>query len=420
MRSSTFGVARLTKNYFPKKIISLNFGLYLIKNHLIHDMKLNIVFTSRFLAISAALFCVIVLSIFSSCADEDEPQKLTPSNLTLNATISTNGSGLVNFSATAENTEKFNFYFGEDPSQAPVISTTGETQYTYLNSGIYKATVVAYSKDNLFISKELSVEIQVNEPEIPTTGYTTPLTYPNMSLVWQDEFDGSELNSANWTHETGNGIGGWGNNELQFYKSSNTFIQDGHLVIKAKKESEGGFNYTSSRIITKGKREFKYGRIDIRALLPKGQGIWPALWMLGANISEPGVGWPKCGEIDIMELIGGTGTGSGRNDKIYGTVHWDNNNSYAQYGGNKTLTGGKTFADEFHVFSIVWDETKIVWYLDDVQFHIIDTTPAELSEFQQKYFFIFNIAVGGNWPGSPDGTTVFPQRMYVDYVRVFQ
>ncbi|HPH46598.1 MAG TPA: glycoside hydrolase family 16 protein, partial [Chryseolinea sp.] len=212
----------------------------------------------------------------------------------------------------------------------------------------------------------------------------------------------------------GNGSGGWGNNELQYYTNANTIMQDGYLTIKAKKETMGGYNYTSSRIITKGKQEFKYGRIDIRAILPKGQGIWPALWMLGSNIST--VGWPKCGEIDIMEMIGG---GANRDNRVYGTVHWDNAGAYASYGGNKTLSEG-IFADKFHVFSIVWNEEEIIWYLDDVQYHVISLEPAELSEFKSDYFVIFNVAVGGNWPGAPDATLIFPQRMIVDYIRVFQ
>jgi beta-glucanase (GH16 family) len=162
-----------------------------------------------------------------------------------------------------------------------------------------------------------------------------------------------------------------------------------------------------------GKKEFKYGRVDIRAALPKGQGIWPALWMLGSNFSD--VGWPMCGEIDIMELVGG----DGKDNIVHGTTHWDNNGSYANYGGSYRLPTG-IFNDEFHVFTIIWDESKIAWLVDDKQYHSIDISPAALSEFRQEFFFIFNVAVGGNWPGSPDGTTEFPQRMIVDYVRVFQ
>ena len=139
------------------------------------------------------------------------------------------------------------------------------------------------------------------EPKIPSGGYSTPENYSGMSLVWRDEFEGHTLNPSDWKHETGGS--GWGNNELEYYQEKNTAVHDGYLIITAEKENVGGKNYTSSRIITQGKKEFQYGRVDIRALLPKGQGIWPALWMLGANVTT--VGWPACGEIDIMEMIGG-------------------------------------------------------------------------------------------------------------------
>lgn len=246
---------------------------------------------------------------------------------------------------------------------------------------------------------------------IPDDGYSTPESYSGYTLVWQDEFNGTTIDPTNWVHETG--ASGWGNNELQYYtaRPENSFISDGKLVIEAKKENYQGAPYTSARMKTAGLREFKYGRIDIRAKLPKGQGIWPALWMLGGNFGS--VGWPKCGEIDIMEVIGSEPA------KLHGTVHWDNNGSHAQYGQSTTLPSG-TFADEFHVFTIIWDNQKIRWLLDDVQFNVVDIASAGLSEFHNEFFFIFNIAVGGNWPGNPDATTVFPQQMVVDYVRVFQ
>jgi beta-glucanase (GH16 family) len=247
---------------------------------------------------------------------------------------------------------------------------------------------------------------------IPTAGYSTPDHYSGMSLVWQDEFNGTALDLTNWKHDLGGH--GWGNNELEYYQEKNTSVQDGYLVITAKKEDVESRNYTSSRIKTQGLKEFQYGRIDIRALLPKGQGIWPALWMLGANIDA--VDWPACGEIDIMEMIGGPS----HDNKVHGTAHWDNAGTHASTGGSKSLTEGKIFANEFHVFSIVWTSTAITWYLDDVQYYVIDTTPSELSEFQNKFFFVFNVAVGGDWPGNPNTTTVFPQRMVVDYIRVFQ
>ncbi len=246
---------------------------------------------------------------------------------------------------------------------------------------------------------------------IPATGYTTPESYEGMTLLWQDEFSGDALGS-DWTAELGGG--GWGNNELQYYRKENTSLVEGNLVIEARKESFGGRSYTSSRLITKGKFDFTYGRVDVRAALPYGQGIWPAIWMLGANISQ--VGWPSCGEIDIMEMIGG----SNRERTTHGTLHWSNaSGQHAYQGGSYNLSSG-IFADEFHVFTMIWDSDKVEWYVDDVYFHTQGTADATMAEFDLPHFLILNVAVGGNWPGSPNDATVFPQRMIVDYVRVFQ
>ena len=237
----------------------------------------------------------------------------------------------------------------------------------------------------------------------------------NYQLVWSDEFNGTSLDQNSWTRETGGN--GWGNNELEYYtdREDNSFIQDGILTIKAVKENYGNRSYTSARIKTQGKQFFKYGKIEARIKLPYGQGIWPAFWLLGENITS--VGWPACGEIDIMEMIGGT-SGNTSDSKVYGTAHWDQN-GHASYGGNYTLSSGK-FSDDFHTFAIVWDSQKITWYIDDKSYVSIDITPAALNEFQNNFFIILNLAVGGNWPGNPDGTTVFPQTMQVDYVRVYQ
>ncbi|MCB9057053.1 MAG: family 16 glycosylhydrolase [Calditrichae bacterium] len=231
-------------------------------------------------------------------------------------------------------------------------------------------------------------------------------------LIWSDEFDGTQLNSDNWTFETG--AGGWGNSELQFYtsRSANLSLADGIMTITALKESYSGSSYTSARIKTQGKKFWKYGKIEARMKLPYGQGLWPAFWMLGESIST--VSWPACGEIDIMEMIGG----SGRENTVYGTAHWDQN-GHSSYGGDYTLSNG-TFSDDFHVFSIVWTPQSITWFVDGIQYHIIDIKPADLSEFRENAFILFNVAVGGVWPGYPDQTTVFPQTMKVDYVRVYQ
>lgn len=256
---------------------------------------------------------------------------------------------------------------------------------------------------------------QDNALVIPTTGFTSPLSYPGRSLVWADEFSGTALNTSDWTFEIGTGQSGWGNNELQYYRAENTALVDGHLVIEARQENFGSAAYTSSRIITQGKKEFKFGRIDIRAALPKGQGLWPALWMLGSNFQQ--AGWPACGEIDIMELVGHIP------NRVHGTVHFGPSVAQRQErSASRALSGNATFSDEFHVFSLEWEQDRIRWFLDGQQFHEI--TPADMGgaayPFNQPFFFIFNVAVGGNWPGSPDNTTMFPQRMIVDYVRVFQ
>ena len=233
-------------------------------------------------------------------------------------------------------------------------------------------------------------------------------------LVWSDEFDGTIINDSNWTHEIGGN--GWGNNELQYYtdRDTNSYINNGYLVIQALEENYSAWNYTSARLKSQGKRFFKYGKILARIKLPYGKGLWPAFWMLGENF--PVVGWPDCGEIDIMEMIGGPGN----DNTVYGTAHWeDGNGQHAQYGGSYTLSSG-IFADNFHLFSIIWDESQIKWYVDNQLYHIIDITPGTLSEFHEDFFIILNVAVGGNWPGLPDPTTVFPQKMEIDYVKVYK
>ncbi|PLW94234.1 MAG: hypothetical protein C0591_13150 [Marinilabiliales bacterium] len=231
-------------------------------------------------------------------------------------------------------------------------------------------------------------------------------------LVWSDEFNYTgNPNPDKWNMETGGG--GWGNNELQYYTEDNAYVDNGVLTITAKEESVGENDYTSSRITTQNKFDFQYGRIEARIKLPYGQGLWPAFWMLGENINT--VGWPACGETDIMEMVGGVNS----DNTVYCTLHWDNDGEHAEYGKSYTLSSG-IFADEFHVFSVTWDESEIIGYVDGNQYFAADITPEQLSEFHQNFFIILNLAVGGNWPGSPDDTTIFPQTMEVDYVRVFQ
>ncbi len=250
---------------------------------------------------------------------------------------------------------------------------------------------------------------------LPTdeSGYTTPMTYPGYHLVWSDEFDSTGINTNDWNFETGGD--GWGNHELEYYtpRTQNAFVSSGNLVIEARSESYGGNNYTSARMTTAGKREFLYGRIDIRAKLPVSSGMWPALWMLGSNLQQ--AGWPGCGETDIMELIG-------KNPKqVVGSFHWQKGDG-SEGTVNNTYSATEDFSQHFHVFSLVWDKDSMQILVDD-QVYVTGTTQNITSgtyPFDSPFFFIFNVAVGGDWPGPPDGTTTFPQRMFVDYVRVFQ
>jgi Glycosyl hydrolases family 16/Calx-beta domain len=249
---------------------------------------------------------------------------------------------------------------------------------------------------------------------VDSTGYSTPLNYPGYTLVWHDEFNESSLDDSSWNYDTGGD--GWGNNELENYTNSskNCFITNqNYLVIEARNEALGSNDYTSARIQTEGKRQFQYGRIDIRAKLPTGQGLWPALWMLGSDIST--TQWPACGEIDMMEVLGQ------QPNKTYGTLHWGQvGTGGLSEGGNYTLPSSD-FSTEFHVFTTIWNADSIQWLVNDTAYFTARRTDIIGSyPFDQPFFLIFNVAVGGNWPGSPDGTTTFPQRMIVDYVRVFQ
>lgn len=357
------------------------------------------------------IFIFIGLVGIGCSEDSSSSAPLPPSNLSVEIEHDPASEAKIYLSITATDANYFEVNFGD--GSATVTDDDGQLDHMYSESANYIILVRAHTTPDIFISTQKEVTITIDQSiDLPADAYSTPMSYSGYNLVWNDEFDGTSL-SSDWTYEIGTGSNGWGNNELQYYTDDNTTVTDGVLIIEARKENVGGQNYTSSRIVTQGNQSFQYGRIDIRAALPEGQGLWPALWMLGSNFST--VGWPFCGEIDIMEMIGG----SGRENTVHGTVHWDNAGNYASYGDSFTLSSG-SFQEEFHVFSIIWDQTSIKWYVDDQLYNTIDITPAELDEFQNDFFFIFNVAVGGNWPGDPNSSTQFPQRMIVDYVRVFQ
>lgn len=228
------------------------------------------------------------------------------------------------------------------------------------------------------------------------------------TLVWSDEFNGTSVNTKNWAYDTG--AGGWGNAELEDYtpRTQNATISNGNLLIIGRKETYGTSSYTSARMKTQGLQSWTYGRIESRIKLPSGQGLWPAFWMLGDTISS--IGWPYCGEIDIMECINTT-------PEDYGTMHWYNAGG-ASYGGDTIATSVNTY----HTYGIEWDSTAIRWTFDSVQYWEgnIANNVNNTNAFHKPFFILLNMAIGGSWPGNPNGTTTFPDTMYVDWVRVYQ
>jgi len=233
-------------------------------------------------------------------------------------------------------------------------------------------------------------------------------------LVWSDEFDASSLDLTKWSYEVRDV---WFNNELQATTNSrnNVTLLNGNLQITALQQALNGRTYTSGRIVTKGKQSFTFGRIDVRARLPKGKGLWPAIWMLGANDSQ--VSWPACGEIDIMELRGSNPR------TVLSTMHFGLAPASAQYkGSNYTLpsTVGGDFSTDFHVFSVVRSLNKIEFYVDNVPSYTFTANDASPYAFNNPFYLILNVAVGGDFDGNPDANTTFPQTMQVDYVKFFQ
>lgn len=286
--------------------------------------------------------------------------------------------------------------------------------FVTIPNGKVRANIPITIIPNASRTQDAAFTVQVKKAEgAVIQPFDVPVTIVNTDyeqLVWSDEFEGTSLNPENWNYELGNN-NGWGNNELEVYTNSaeNSYIENGNLVIRAMKNENTGV-YTSARITTMNKRTFTYGKVEIRAILPEGKGIWPALWMLGNNIST--VGWPKCGEIDIMELLGH------QPEKVYGTVHYDKN-GHQYTGSNYVLPSGK-FSSGYHVFSLLWQPNHLKWYVDGNKFFEVNSRDVSAFPWNLPQFFIFNVAVGGNWPGNPDQTTSFPQQMVVDYIRVYQ
>jgi len=239
------------------------------------------------------------------------------------------------------------------------------------------------------------------------------------TLTMSDEFDGPEgapPNPAIWTYDIGGD--GWGNNQLEFNtdRPENVSLDgEGHLRIVARAESYMGNDYTSGRIKTQGLFEQKHGRFEARIKLPEGQGFWPAFWMLGSNIEE--VPWPGCGEIDILEHQGL------RPERVFASLHGPGYSGANPISGDFSLPDGESFADDFHVFAVDWDPSRITFSVDDEVYHAVNSTEVRIFGdwvFNQDFFVILNLAVGGNLGGPVGPDTVFPSQMLIDYVRIFE
>jgi beta-glucanase (GH16 family) len=260
------------------------------------------------------------------------------------------------------------------------------------------------------------------DPPGPTITTTPPATSSAVNadprdfaqyteLVWSDEFNDTSLDAAKWTPEVKDV---WYNNELQATTSSrnNVNVTGGNLNITALKENYNGRTYTSGRIITKGKKDFNFGRIDVRAKLPKGKGVWPAIWMLGSNDST--APWPACGEIDIMELRGSTPNVNNT------TMHYGTSSADHKYKGTQYTLPAGDFSTDFHMFSAVRSLNQMQFFVDGNLYYTFKSSDASPYPFNNPFYVILNLAIGGDFDGNPDASTTFPQTMQVDYVRYYQ
>jgi beta-glucanase (GH16 family) len=245
---------------------------------------------------------------------------------------------------------------------------------------------------------------------------------PGCVLVWSDEFDGTEVDLTKWTFQLGDGSevglpGGWGNNELQYYQEENATVSDGFLTITAREESAGGLDYTSARMRSLDKGDWTFGRMEMRAKMPVGKGLWPAFWMLSSDPSIYGP-WAASGEIDIVEYLGDDPS------EIFGTIHYGASFPGNVFSGTPYRLPAGNFNEDFHLFAIEWENGEIRWYVDDILYATKDswfsTGGSFPAPFDVDFHLLLNLAVGGNLPGPPDATTVFPQEYVIDYVRVYQ
>lgn len=333
-----------------------------------------------------------ILALCGSCSKSNNDGgggTSAPNNITLTANVASDNSGNVQFTATAQNATRYEFDFGNGAFQT---SVNGSLTYRYPTSGNYTVKVTAKNTGTQSISKTVNIAVTVA-----------------LSLIWSDEFDTPGApNASRWDYDLGTGSNGWGNEELQYYtnRAENVTVEGGLLKIKAIRENYNGSTFTSARLKTQGKFDFKYGKVEVRAKVPAGVGTWAAAWALGSNINT--VGWPACGELDIMEHLGR------EENKVYGTLHYPGHSGGNANGNTRIIQNATT---EFHVYSTEWTSTSVKILVDGLLVHEVANSSA--IPFNHNFFLILNLAMGGNF-GGPVAPSVNGGVLEVDYVRVYQ
>lgn len=331
--------------------------------------------------------------LITGCSKDDDTSVPAPSNLIITSDISTDGSGNVNFIATADNAVSFDFDFGNGDVKQET-SGAASTKYSIGGTNTYNVKVTAYNSTGLALKKTEQITVTVAGEQ---------------GLFWFDEFNNTGApDPLKWGYDIGTGSGGWGNSELEYYTSrpENVIVKDGILKITAIRESYSGSQFTSTRMLTMNNFSFTYGKVVVRAKLPASVGTWPAVWMLGSNLSA--VGWPACGEIDIVEHRGS------ELNKIFGTLHYTGRSGGNANGSTKVIRNATT---EFHNYKVEWTALAIKIYVDDELYHTV--TNSTSLPFNRDFFLIINLAMGGNFAGPVD--PVFTsESLEVDYIRVYK
>jgi hypothetical protein len=341
------------------------------------------------------LILAMIFGVFisSGCSKKNEPAIAAPSNLVITSSVSTDGSGNVTFTAIADNAVSYDFYFGNGETKVGT-SGTASTKYFIGGTNTYDVSVVAFSSSGLWIKKTEQVIVTV-------TG--------EQGLLWSDEFNTDGIpDPLKWGYDIGTGSGGWGNAELEYYTSrpENVIVKDGILKITAIRESYQGSSFTSARMLTMDKFSFTYGKVVVRAKVPASVGTWPAVWMLGSNISS--AGWPACGEIDIMEHRGS------ELNKIFGTLHYPGHSGGNADGNTTVIQNAST---EFHIYKVEWTAISVKIYVDDLLYHTVANTSS--LPFNSNFFIIMNLAMGGNFGGAVD-PAFLSDSLEVDYIKVYK